>query len=77
MRKMVKMLAVVVGVGLLYPSPQLAKAQTKGPQFLFVQTAQNVVFKDGTLTLENAAPTTVFFPIGPNGSPATCATISS
>ena len=61
MRKVVKMLAVVVGAGLLYPSPQLATAQTKGPQFLFVQTAQNVAFKDGTLTLENVAPTTVFF----------------
>ena len=61
MRKVVKMLALVVGAGLLYPSPQLATAQTKGPQFLFVQTAQNVAFKDGTLTLENAAPTTVFF----------------
>ena len=61
MRKVVAMLGVIAGVGLLYPSPQLATAQTKGAQFLFVQTAQNVAFKDGTLTLENAAPTTVFF----------------
>jgi hypothetical protein len=61
MRKVVTMLGVVAGAGLLFPSPQLATAQTKGPQYLFVQTAPNVAFKDGTLTLENAAPTTVFF----------------
>ncbi len=61
MRKVVAMLGVIAGAGLLYLLPQLATAQIKGPQFLFVQTAQNVAFKDGTLTLENAAPTTVFF----------------
>jgi hypothetical protein len=63
MRKVVAMLGVIAAVGFLYyPSPQQATAQTKkAGQFLFVQTAQNVAFKDGTLTLENAAPTTVFF----------------
>jgi hypothetical protein len=46
------------------PPPPVA-AQTKSevhkPEFLFVQTAKNVTYKDGVLTLNDASPVTVFF----------------
>ena len=38
-----------------------ASAQPKVPQFLFVQTAKNVAFKDGVLTLQDVSPVTAFF----------------
>jgi hypothetical protein len=38
-----------------------AVAQTKAPEFLFVQTAKNVAYKDGVLTLQEVSPVTVFF----------------
>ena len=37
------------------------KAPAKTPQFLFVQTAKNVAFKDGILTLKGVPPVTGFF----------------
>ena len=47
-----------------------ATAQTKAPpnspQVLFVQTAKNVAFKDGVLTLEGVSPGTTFFSDRPN-----------
>ena len=46
------------------PSPRVAaqaEAQTKAPEFLFVQTAKNFAFKDGVLTLQEVSPVTVFF----------------
>src|SRR5262245_18585570 len=38
-----------------------AVGQGKDPQVQFVQTATSVAFKDGVLTLRDAAPMTVFF----------------
>ena len=60
-RASVKIFAVLLAAALLYspPSP-VAIAQTKVP-LLFVQTAKNVTFKDGVLTLQEVAPVTVFF----------------
>src|SRR5262249_4287047 len=37
------------------------KAPPNSPQVLFVQTAKNVAFKDGILTLEGVSPGTTFF----------------
>jgi hypothetical protein len=37
------------------------KAPPKDAQYLFVQTAKNVAFKDGVLTLQDASPVTAFF----------------
>ena len=37
------------------------KAPPKAPEFLFVQTAQKVSFKDGVLTLQDVSPVTAFF----------------
>src|SRR5206468_753761 len=62
----VKISALLLATTLLCvpPVPQ-AKAQTKSPpkapDVLFVQTAKNVTFKDGVLTLQDVAPATVFF----------------
>ena len=35
--------------------------QAKSPEFLFVQTAKHVAYKDGILTLQDVSPVTVFF----------------
>jgi hypothetical protein len=46
------------------PSPQAtaqSNAPTKGTEFLYVQSAKNVAYKDGVLTLQDASPVTVFF----------------
>jgi len=43
------------------PTWAQAKAETKPPEFLFVQTAKNVAYKDGVLTLQKVSPVTVFF----------------
>ena len=51
------------------PSPRVLAqptAQTKAPEFLFVQTAKNVAYKDGVLTLQEVSPVTVFFSDRPN-----------
>src|SRR5215510_10880449 len=37
------------------------KAPAKATEFLFVQTAKNVAYKDGVLTLQDVSPVTVFF----------------
>jgi hypothetical protein len=37
------------------------KAPPNAPQYLFVQTAKNVAFKDGVLTLQDVSPVTAFF----------------
>ena len=60
-RANVKISAILLAAALLYspPSP-VAIAQTKVP-LLYVQTAKNVAFKDGVLTLQEVAPVTVFF----------------
>jgi len=42
------------------------KAPTVAPEVLFVQTAKKIAFKDGILTLEDAAPVTAFFSDRPN-----------
>jgi hypothetical protein len=42
-------------------SPPDATAQAKAPDVLFVQTAKNVAFKDGVLTLQDVSPATIFF----------------
>jgi hypothetical protein len=42
------------------------KAPSNSPEVLFVQTAKQVAFKDGILTLEDVSPVTAFFSDRPN-----------
>jgi hypothetical protein len=37
------------------------KGSTKATEFLFVQTAKDIAYKDGVLTLQDVSPVTVFF----------------
>jgi hypothetical protein len=37
------------------------KAPPKAPELLFVQTAKNLAYKDGVLTLQDVSPVTAFF----------------
>ena len=57
--------ALLIAVSLCLAAPNFAAAQTnapaKAPEFLFVQTAKNVAYKDGVLTLQDVSPVTVFF----------------
>ena len=57
--------ALLVAASLCAAAASLAAAQTKAPpkapEFLFVQTAQKVSFKDGVLTLQDVSPVTAFF----------------
>jgi len=43
------------------PAAAQTKAPGKGPEFLFVQTAKDIAYKDGVLTLREVSPMTVFF----------------
>jgi hypothetical protein len=56
---------LLVAASLWLAAPDLAVAQSKGqskaPEFLFVQTAKNIAYKDGVLTLQEVSPVTVFF----------------
>ena len=61
-----KIAAALLAVALLSAPPQPpAAAQTKAPgkasEFLFVQTAKDIAYKDGVLTLQDVSPVTVFF----------------
>ncbi|HJZ33067.1 MAG TPA: hypothetical protein VKF35_18245 [Hyphomicrobiaceae bacterium] len=56
----------VAAMALLFiPPPPVATAQSnapaKAPEFLFVQTAKDIAYKDGVLTLQDVSPVTVFF----------------
>ena len=57
--------ALLVAGSLCLAATNFAAAQTKAPakapEFLFVQTAKNVAYKDGVLTLQDVSPVTVFF----------------
>jgi hypothetical protein len=61
----IKTLALLAAASLCAAGVDLAAAQTKAPpktsEFLFVQTAKNVAFKDGVLTLQDVSPVTAFF----------------
>jgi len=54
---------LVVALGATGATTAIAqtKEPPKKPQFLFVQTAQNVAFNNGVLTLQGVAPVTAFF----------------
>jgi hypothetical protein len=60
-----KTLALLSAASLCLASASFLAAQTKTPpnaaQYLFVQTAKNVAFKDGVLTLQDVSPVTAFF----------------
>lgn len=56
-----KTLTLLIAASACAAAVDLATAQTKAPQFLFVQTAKNVTFKDGVLTLQDVSPVTAFF----------------
>ena len=60
----VKVSALLIAASLCLPV-SFSSAQTKAPpkdaKYLFVQTAKNVAFKDGVLTLKDASPMTAFF----------------
>ena len=48
----------------LLPSPARRLRATRRPRhqsFLFVQTAKDIAFRDGVLTLQHVSPVTVFF----------------
>jgi hypothetical protein len=57
--------ALLVAASLCLAAMNFAAAQTKpqakSPEFLFVQTAKQVAYKDGILTLQDVSPVTVFF----------------
>jgi len=57
--------ALLVAGSLCLAATNFAAAQTKAPakapEFLFVQTAKNVAYRDGVLTLHDVSPVTVFF----------------
>src|SRR5262249_26986455 len=57
--------ALLVAASLCLAATNFAAAQTKAPakapEFLFVQTAKNVAYRDGVLTLQDVSPVTVFF----------------
>jgi len=62
----VKIAAALLAAAFLSAPPQPpATAQTKAPakvpEFMFVQTAKHIAYKDGVLTLEDVSPMTVFF----------------
>jgi hypothetical protein len=61
----VKVSAALLIAALCAPSPPSTaaevKSQAKAPEFLFVQTAKNVAYGDGVLTLRDVSPVTVFF----------------
>ena len=62
----VKIAAALLAAALLSaPALPPAAAQTKAPakasEFLFVQTAKDIAYKDGVLTLQDVSPVTVFF----------------
>lgn len=42
------------------PAAAQTKAPRNGPEFLFVQTAKDIAYKDGVLTLRDVSPMTVF-----------------
>jgi hypothetical protein len=63
-RRSTSLLGALLFVTLCAPPPRIAAqvaAETKAPEFLFVQTAKNVAYKDGVLTLQEVSPVTVFF----------------
>jgi len=61
----VKTSALVIAASLCLAPANFLAAQSKAPpknvQYLFVQTAKNVAFKDGVLTLQDVSPVTAFF----------------
>ena len=65
MKTLGKTMGLLAAASLLVAVADLAAAQTKAPakspQVLFVQTAKNVAFKDGVLTLKDVSPVTSFF----------------
>src|SRR6516165_4633931 len=61
----VKTSALLIAALFCLTSAGFLAAQTKAPpnatQYLFVQTAKNITFKDGVLTLQDVSPVTAFF----------------
>ena len=61
----VKTSALLIAALFCLTSAGFLAAQTKAPpnatQYLFVQTAKNIAFKDGVLTLQDVSPVTAFF----------------
>jgi len=56
----------VLAAALLFAPPLPAvtaesNTAAKAPEFLFVQTAKDIAYKDGVLTLQDVSPVTVFF----------------
>ena len=62
--------ALMIAAFICLASVSFLAAQTKPPpnaaQYLFVQSAKNVAFKDGVLTLQDVSPVTAFFSERPN-----------
>ncbi|HVR56285.1 MAG TPA: hypothetical protein VMT72_05600 [Pseudolabrys sp.] len=62
----VKIAAALLAAAFLSAPPQppataQTKAPAKAPEFMFVQTAKDIAYKDGVLTLQDVSPMTVFF----------------
>ena len=68
--KVVKPSVLLIAASICLVSVGFLVAQTKPPpktvQYLFVQSAKHVAFKDGILTLQDASPVTAFFSDRPN-----------
>jgi hypothetical protein len=61
MQKSALLVAASVCLAATHFAAAQTKAPAKAPEFLFVQTAKNVAYKDGVLTLQDVSPVTVFF----------------
>jgi hypothetical protein len=63
--QLVKPSALLIAASVCLTSVGFLAAQTKTPpkaaQYLFVQSAKHVAFKDGILTLQDVSPVTAFF----------------
>jgi len=58
----VKIVAALLAAALLSAAAlPPAAAQTKAPEFLYVQTAKDIAYRHGVLTLQDVSPMTVFF----------------
>ena len=53
--------ALVALLALVWSMINIAHAESKNNEFLFVQSSKNISFKNGSLILHNVAPVTTFF----------------
>jgi hypothetical protein len=60
-KKSALLVAASLGLVATHFAVAQTKAPSKAPEYLFVQTAKNVAYKDGVLTSQDVSPVTAFF----------------